>query len=341
MYDFEPLLEFLFEWIKKFRLDENSAQFRVKMDKNEPSLYGICDMVYNLVITKKLKTYMNQFPKVKTEDWITEIQSYQDPKTGWFREGKFNYNFHFKEHSTAFAVAALDLLRAKPRHAFKIAEKLDSKKKVEKWLKKTPEWGLLYWPGSHRGGGIGAIFATLGEKWYPHKKFFSWYFNWLDKHADPDVGFWRIGWIHKLKRDRLTKNELGGAVHYFWIYEFLDHPIPFPERVIDATLTLQNKWGTWDELYSYCIDLDALFCLTRCCKQTDGYRKDDIKMAILKYLDYIVEKINKRDFFFKNYQSAHTLTGFLSAIAEINKFMPDLFQFHEPWIQSLDITPWI
>ncbi len=74
----------------------------------------------------------------------------------------------------------------------------------------------------------------MGLEHYPHKNFFDWYFEWLDKKADPNVGFWRLGGIHK-KKNRLTKHELGGSIHYYWIYEFFNHPIPYPEKVIDST----------------------------------------------------------------------------------------------------------
>ncbi|MEJ2295301.1 MAG: hypothetical protein P8Y23_11115 [Candidatus Lokiarchaeota archaeon] len=59
----------------------------------------------------------------------------------------------------------------------KFINNLDTKNKVEKWLKRGPEWGLFIWPGSHRGGGKGAIIATLGPNNYPHINFFEWYFD--------------------------------------------------------------------------------------------------------------------------------------------------------------------
>lgn len=340
-YNCKIFFNLLSDWVNSFKVNKKFGQFSVKINSQKPSLYGICDMVFNLTITNELDEYLESYKNEIKEEWIKTIKSYQNPKTGWFKEGLINYGMHFKEHSSAFSVSALKLLGAKPNYEFKISKELNSKKKVEKWLKRTPEWGLLYWPGSHRGGGIAAIFATLGPKNYPHDKFFEWYFDWLDDKADPEVGFWRLGWIHKLKNNRLTISELGGAVHYYWIYEFVNHPIPYPEKIIDSTLLLQNDFGTWHKDYSYCIDLDAIFCLTRCSKQADGYREDDIKAAIIKYLDYIVDRMNNKDFFYTHYRSAHILTGYVCTIAEIYKFYPELIKLPRPWIQTLDITPWI
>jgi len=340
-YNLDNFLKNLHEWIDSFRIDATPGNFKVVRDKNKTSLYGICDMVFNLNITDELNTYIKKHDYENIDKWIERIQTFQNPKNGWFKEGLFNHGGHFKEHSTAFAISALKLLDASPKYPLTISKKLNTQKKVEKWLKKGPEWGLLYWSGSHRGGGIGSIFATLGPEHYPHEKFFNWYFNWLDKNADPLVGFWRIGWIHKIKKKRLTKHELGGAVHYYWVYEFLKHPWPYPEKIINSTLLLQNEKGTWHKNFSYCIDLDAIFCLTRCCKQTNGYREEDIKNSLLKYLDYVIEKMNDKRFLFETYVSAHKLTGYVCAMAEIYNFMPEVFDLTRPWIQTLDITPWI
>jgi hypothetical protein len=140
---------------------------------------------------------------------------------------------------------------------------------------------------------------------------------------------------------RLTKHELGGAVHYYWIYEFMKRSIPYPKKIIDSTLQLQNEFGLWDNRVSYCIDLDAIFCLLRCGGHVDDYRKEDVKEAIIKYLDYTIPCLNDKMFLYNQYISTHKLTGCLGAIAEIYRYMPELFDPSIKFIQSLDITPWI
>lgn len=337
-YNLNKFLANLFDWVNSFRVNNQTGYFSVKHDQDSATLYGLTDMVYILLISNQLDDYLSKYRDIEKKTWINKIQSYQNPKTGWFKEAFFNYGFHFKEHSTAFATSALKLLGAEPIFDFKIAKKLKTQIHVEKWLKKVPEWGLLFWAGSHRGGGVGAIFATTNR--LPHNNFFKWYFEWLNKNADPKVGYWRIGWNHKLKK-RLSIQELGGSIHYYWIYEYLNHPIPYPEKVIDSTLVLQNEWGLWDKDVSYCIDLDAIFALLRCQKLLPSYREQDINNAILKYLDYTIPSLNDRDFLFNRYATSHKLTGSLGAIAEIYKFHPELFDLPKPWIQCLDISPWI
>ncbi|MFX1441921.1 MAG: hypothetical protein ACFFHV_00780 [Promethearchaeota archaeon] len=143
-YRFDPFLNNLHGWIDSFKFNKQSGQFSVVRGWNKPSLYGICDMIYNLVIPNELHSYIKSHNNEEIDDWISVIKLYQDKNTGWFREGRFNYAYHFKEHSTAFAVSVLKLLNSTPDHDFKISEKLNSRKKVYNWLKKGPEWGLLY-----------------------------------------------------------------------------------------------------------------------------------------------------------------------------------------------------
>ena len=87
--------------------------------------------------------------------------------------------------------------------------------------------------------------------------------------------------------------------------------------------------------------MDAIHSLTRCLKQTNGYREGDIRKALQKYIDYAIPIFNEREFIFTNYTSAHKLTGYVSAIAELYNFMPEYFKVPKPWVQTLDISPWI
>jgi len=195
-YKLDSFNEYLFEWVDSFKLNPIPCQFSLIRSKKQPSLYGICDMIFNLTIPNQLDKYL-EIHKEDIRNWIAPILSYQTPD-GWFKDNYYNYKFRSPltgqwEHCTAFAISALKILRAIPHYNLKVIKKLNTKKKVHGWLRRVPEWGLLFWPGSHKGGGIGAILAILGGEKYPHTNFFNWYFEWLDDKADPEVGFWRLG----------------------------------------------------------------------------------------------------------------------------------------------------
>jgi len=50
----------------------------------------------------------------------------------------------------------------------------------------------------------------------------------------------------------------------------------------------------------------------------------------MKYLDYVIERINDREFFYSKFQSFHALTGFLCAIAQIYKLFHELLDLPRP-----------
>jgi hypothetical protein len=66
-----------------------------------------------------------------------------------------------------------------------------------------------------------------------------------------------------------------------------------------------------------------------------------LKGSIIKYLDYTILTLNNKEFLFSRYDNTHKLTGRLEAIAEIQKFYPDLFDMPELWRETLNKTPWI
>jgi hypothetical protein len=57
-YNLNPFVANLFEWVNSFKFGDNLGQFSVKRGKTKSSLYGMCDMVFNLVIPNKLKEYL-------------------------------------------------------------------------------------------------------------------------------------------------------------------------------------------------------------------------------------------------------------------------------------------
>ncbi len=123
-YNLDLFLSYLFGWIDSFKLNNVPGQFCVKRDKREPSLYGICDVVYNLIIPNQLENYLRTHKNEDINIWVKNIQSYQNPKTGWIKEPGINFGGHFKEHSTAFAISVLKLLKARPNYSLKISRKL-------------------------------------------------------------------------------------------------------------------------------------------------------------------------------------------------------------------------
>ncbi len=326
VFDFTHLQETLYpEWVEQFRSGPGIGDFSYAID-GPTSLYGTTDVLFCRAIMNDL-----QLTDQEKDDWAGCINQFQKRDTGWYKK-RYTYT-HSKQHTTAYAVAALHLIDRKPAHEFPwIAKLLSGKKQMERWIERIP-WSII-WPGSHIVSGIPAILAMLDKG---SQEFYDWYFDWLDREADPKSGYWCRGWIHKLGVIKTpTKHEMGGAFHMYYVYEFLNRSWRYPEKIIDHTLRLQLPTGLWDKDVTYCIDLDGIYCLTRSNRIAGGYREKEIYQACVDYLAAAEKILNDRDYFFEHYTNTHILPGALAAIAECQKFYPELVKTPTPWIQTLD-----
>jgi hypothetical protein len=318
------------EWEAQFRAADGPGEF--SYERGGPtSLYGSTDMLFSRAIMSELALSREQ-----REGWTAVINGFQDPRTGWYRK---TYTWtHPREHTTAYAVSALRLIGAEPRYGMAWADALlASVRERRRWLRSVP-WSLI-WMGSHVVAGRPAILAMTGTM---TEEFRDWYFDWLDERVDPSSGFWMRGLAHRLGLIRRpTKHELGGAFHMFFLYEHYGRPWRYPERVIDHALRLQHENGFWDGEYTYCIDLDAIYSMTRSSKLAPGYRSDEIRGSVERYLTAAADLLNDRDRFLELYTNSHQLPGALAAVAECALLYPELVRSPSSWVQTLDYALYI
>ncbi|MBN1534332.1 MAG: hypothetical protein JXA20_16790 [Spirochaetes bacterium] len=324
-YDFTLFQERIFpRWIKQFASGPGPGEYSFKIGGPTCS-YGTTDMLISRYIMDEL-----DLSEEEKDRWAGVINSFQDPVTGNYRK---TYTMHHREHTTAYAMAALHLIDRRPAYPMAWKERIcGSERSMEKWLAGV-NWSII-WPGSHVVTGPPAVMAMLGED---VGDFFEWYFRWLDRTADPDSGFWCRGLVHRAGIIRRpTKHEMGGAFHMYYVYEYFKRPWMYPERIVDHSLRLQHENGLWDKDVTYCIDLDGVYNLTRSSRNAGGYRSDDVQAAVHRYLAGAERVLNDEDFFFKRYANSHILTGALGAVAECQKFYPGIVRTSKPWRQSLD-----
>jgi hypothetical protein len=326
-YRLDQFADFIPDFIAQFKTGDAIGAYSYRKGRRTPDLYGSSDMLMLLYTIGAL-----ELTEPERASWIETLQSFQDPKTGWFKEKE---TWHFKEHSTAYCTAALHLLGAKPKYPFNFMAHLNTQKQIEHWLNGM-RWSLA-WPTSHRGSGVAAVLAMTGEA---PEGWFSWIFEWLERRINPKTGYWQFGWIHKLFKIT-SKHEMGGSFHFYYIYEFLKRPLPYPERIVDTSLKLQHSNGLWDKNVPYCIDLDGVYTLTRASKAAQDYRKADVVSALEKTLHTIVPRLNDKTFVFQNYTNSHRLVGALAALAEIQNYLPERVATAQKWKLVLDHSPYI
>ena len=325
-YRLDKFLGFIHEFIEQYRAGEMIGDYSYQRGRRVPDLYGSSDILMTLYQINEL-----DLTKEERRNWIRRLQTFQDRRSGWFKEAE---TLHFKEHSTAYCITAMDLIGGRPAFPLKFIRKMNTKRKLWHWL----QWQLwsLIWSTSHRGPGVAASLAMTGEA---PNGWFEWFFEWCNKMVDPKTGYWRLGFIHKL--GMISKHEMAGAFHFYYIYEFFERPLPYPEKIVDWTLRLQHENGLWDKEVPYCIDLDGVYSLTRASKVANNYRKADVTRALERTLHTIVTCLNDKEFVFKNYRNSHRLVGALAAVAEIQKYLPDHLDTPRRWRNQLDHSPYI
>jgi len=352
IYNLDGFYSQLDEYLASFADPAYRAQYNPKdlrghfsVNRGGPQdIYGSADMVYVLYILNLLDERTT--PEGRKE-WAAFLQSCQDPKTGWFTI--HHSTAHFKEHTTPYGIAALEMLGSKPLYPLSDALRItQSKGETDFWLS-TILWPYL-WVGSHQGGGVAAAFVMTNEapgQWW------DWYFSWLDQRVSPKTGIWEF-WAYRPFHRGPLRQEMAGSPHFFWIYQHKNRPLPYPQKIIDTSLALQLPNGLWDTkrknaLYTYCMDFDAIYNMHRAWLQLRAqgidYRTEDIKQSLDRYLAAATSILNQPGNLNRVYRISHDLPGGLAAVAEAEKFFEEnrepRLHTPKPLNPPIDKVPWL
>ncbi len=289
-------------------------------------LYGAADAAYLLWSAGMLEA------RTTHEDrraWARRIQACQNPASGWFDQSLLAA--HGVPHATAFATGALSLLGERPAHPLRFGETLfASRSRIDAWLDGF-RWGQI-WTGSHAAG---AAAAALDAPWGLElpDDWGVWLLDALDDRVDPSTGLWK-----RARRDRILRGpttvDLGGAAHFWWLYDRLGRAIPFPEQAFDAVLGLQRRSGLWgSRLYGGAmpqgIDFDALYGLRvawgRCSEAFRFSRRDRLGAALDRYVRAAHAQLTPPGAVDRRFHTLHKLVGTLNALAELDALGHGLF----------------
>ncbi|HME53658.1 MAG TPA: hypothetical protein VKM55_15635 [Candidatus Lokiarchaeia archaeon] len=331
VFDFTPFQDHVFpKWLARFKAGQGIGDFSFNPRAKKVDSYGTTDMLICEYTLNELSDLLDE----DKDAWAATINQFQDTKTGKFTKTR---TLHFWEHTTAYCTCALRLIDRKPAHPMRWKDDIiKDEKSMLAWTRqwRRAPWSII-WSGSHVWSGIPATLAMTGEG---NDAFFTWYFDWFDAHVDPSSGFWRRGSLHKLRLFlRPNANDLFGAFHMYYVYEYMGKQWKCPENVVDWTLKLQLDNGLWGNTPEpYCRDLDGIYALTRSSRNAGGYRHEDVYEAVKRFLTTAEHALNDEAFVTRYYKNSHHLPGALTAVAECQKFFPDLVKTPKPWIQTLD-----
>lgn len=268
-------------------------------------LYGISDMACIFYTLGMLR------PTDKERaEWAAGFQTFQVAGTGMLVE-KANPT-HDPLHNTAFALAAMELLDLRPQHPVTMGPQY----KDPRAFLGTLDWKKAVYTESHKGAGIGAIYALVPELGTP--AWFREYFAATEELFDPQNGL-----MGKEKPARGDFDQVGGTFHYSFLYNYFNKRMPFPERRIDTVLGLQRPDGHWDTSNKTWLTLDGLYLMTRTLRYAP-YRVADVYAAVRRTMDTLMTQMysaEARKTAYGGRLGVHSVTCAISIAAELQQFL--------------------
>lgn len=351
-FDFEPFLVQARHFLAGFRIDPGvdpalpiDGAFASRHG-GAADLYGSADAAYALWIMGDLE---ERSTAESRSSWAAHIQAFQDPATGWFDRSPLPG--HGVAHATAFAVGALGLLGARPTSPLHYAHDLfGDRRRIDAWLDGF-RWSQI-WTGSHAAGAAAAVIdapdgVALPDRWSDDL------LAALSERLDPGTGFWK-----RAPHDRIfwrpTTLDLGGAAHFWWLYDRLGHAIPCPELVIEGLLRLQRRSGLWGNrifggAFPQGIDFDALHGLRVAWRDADAdfkhRHRDAVECCLTRYARAAHRWLTPPGAVDRLFRSVHKLVGTLDALAELDAAGEAVLGYrftltHQPLRSALTTVSW-
>lgn len=223
------------------------------------------------------------------QGWIEFLNSMQDPDTGYLmgfegekqaRDEKYD-PVYMALMNSGFGFSAVRILRGEPRYELRF---------LNEWLK--PGWMASYiknrnWanPG-HETDRLTLMAMCLGfemdrRQSEAHRQAIHRMLDVCDEIQDSETGLWgsNIG--------SNAWGEMAAAWHLILIYNYMQRPVRFPEKIIDHTLKLQGDDGHFfppEKRFGTCSDMDATDILVSLSRRID-YRRTDIERALWRLLE--------------------------------------------------------
>ncbi len=267
-------------------------------------LYGTSDMACILYTIGRLRP-----TEKERAQWADAFQTFQNPDTGYLIEKDPT---HAPLHNTAFALAAMQLLNLTPKYPLKIASEFQSPRAYLSQL----DWKKAVYNESHKGAGIGAIFALCPGLGSP--AWFAEYFAACESLFDP-----RNGLMGQDKPAGGDSDQVGGTFHYSFLFNHFNRRMPYPQPRIDAVLGTQQADGYWRPDNHLWLTLDAMYLMTRTLRYCD-YRAQDVRAAVRGIMRRAMAEFYSprgRGKSFTGHLQVHLVTCAISIAAEAQQFL--------------------
>jgi hypothetical protein len=267
-------------------------------------LYGTSDMACILYTIGKLRP-----TDAERQEWAEAFQIFQNPETGFLIEKDPT---HTPLHNTAFALGAMQLFDLTPKYPVKMGPEYQDPRA----FLATLDWKKAVYTESHKGAGMGAIFAL--SPGLRNTAWFNEYFAACESYFDPHNGL-----MGQDKPAGGDSDQVGGTFHYSFLYNYFNRRMPFPERRIDSVIGTQQPDGYWRADNHLWLTLDAMYLLTRTVRYCP-YRVEDVRKVVRGIMDKAMTEVfsvEGRKASFVGHLQVHLVTAAISMAAEAQQFL--------------------
>ena len=276
---------------------------------------------------------------------VNAIKAMQDKDSGMFTEAT-----HHTIHTTAHCTAAIELFDEKPLYPITYLHQFMTKDSLNKFLDEEVDWNDP-WPQSHKGAGIYAALVNAGEI---TEDFQRNYFEWMWENADPNLGFWKIGYANRApitsarypdgrNSPDAIYSYMAGGFHYMFNHEYAKMPLRYPEKIIESCIEMYENGGLPEYFGKNInfIEVDLVYCINRASRQT-VYRRDEVVSLLNDFADKYVGFLSSIDYkTHDNFNDLHLLFGATCALAELQAALPGKIITEKPLRLVLDRRPFI
>ena len=280
--DTRQLQEQTLTWLETMRLPDGIGQYRLNRGA-DATVFSSCFAVF-------LRHLFDDLKNMSAEEqlsWTSWLQGFQDPASGLFVDpdnasrspDRLHDMEHLNRQLTTFCLSALHALGGHPLYPLRFLEDWKSQDKLVAWL------DGLDWKNPWNCGnkamfmGIFLIYDWEQTSDLQTKQALDVWFDWHDRHQNPRTGFWGVGKAAEFI------DGMGGAYHQYTVYNYMNRPIQYAERIVDRTLFLQQQDGMYSPYRGgmTCYEMDAVDILVQMYLRHD-YRREDIRVGLQRVL---------------------------------------------------------
>ena len=279
----------IFRFVWSLHTDRD-GEFRMSQG-GHVTLYASCFAAMTL-------HYLGKLPEVSREfrsSWADYIREWQREDDGYFigpelvREEIISKEHTWdvvRMHLAVHVLPTLDILGVQPRYPLAFAHPFLKKNYLEIWLE-ARDWRNAWLEGNNLIFlGQFLVYLRDAEHRPEAQECLDLYFSWLDRNIDPTTGLWGTDSSTSCAR------AVYGAYHQLLAYFSEDRPVPCPERLVDATLRIQDSGGGFAETGrgGACEDVDAVNILVNLYQRYD-YRRPEIRKALRRAYRSVLKRI--------------------------------------------------